>query len=780
MVGAVLLGGLGLGGIFLYYGLDPELPRLSSIGDYHPKVVTRVLARDGQLIGEIFEERRTVVPREKIPAAMIHALVDAEDAQFYEHKGLDYSGMVRALIYNLRPGAHLQGASTLTQQLVRNFLLKTSERTLKRKVQEMILARRIETALSKDEIIALYLNQIEFGHQRFGVEEAARFYFGKPIAEVNAGEAALLASLPKSPTEMDPWKRPERVKDRQRYVLSQMLRYGHISKSDAEYFAAAPIQVVRPAASVGTAPEFVDEVRKLLTTMLGPARLPYLGTTVVTTCDVRIQKLTRQALERNLELLDERQDYRKPLGRMKNLTQSAIKSTLDERALRRLHRLIDKPTREQRTRWLDDRARAFVQGRTVEAVVVEIRAGKPGEPAGLVMDSGGTRGFLPVSTAHDRYNPKQLPIEKRFSPGDILVVRSEASFGKMGELPILVPEFGPQGAVVVLDPVSREVRAIVGGYGYRPGSFDRALQARRQPGSAFKPFLYAAAFASRKYTPASVVNDSPQIYQLPGMPPWAPKNAESHEFLGPVRLRVALAKSLNTVASQLVYDLGADALVEMARSLGIESKLEPNLSLGIGSSVVTLIEMTNAFATFAAGGKRATPILISRIGDEEQPRPAPEQGVSPEVAYLVTSLMESVIEEGTGVAAKGRLKRPAAGKTGTTNADRDAWFVGFTPDLAAGVWVGFDDMRELGRGEQGARSALPVWIEVMTGALRGAPPQPFLEPAGIVTARIDAATGLIAVPGAPGAIDEKFLQGTEPVEVAPEQGAPNPDTFLTQ
>ncbi len=787
----LLLGGAGalvlaaaVTALFLVYGADPDLPRMGNIGDYRPKVVTRVVDRDGEPIGEIFDERRTVVPRAKIPDVMIHAIVDAEDAQFYEHKGLNYVGMLRAFINNLQPGRHLQGGSTITQQLVKTYLLKTNERTIKRKVQEVILARRIEGELTKDEIITIYLNQIYFGHNRYGVEEASRFYFGKPVAEVNAGEAALLASLPKGPEEISPLRHPERAKDRQRYVLSQMLRYGHISKADAEKYANAPIQVVKQPATVGSAPEVIDEVRKVLAERFGHDKLDSLGLTVKTGIDSHIEKVARDALERGLESLDERQGYRKAVTHLKTVTPAAIKQVLDERALHRLHQAIEKPTKAQREAQLEGRARALPTGKVAEAVVVQVLPQASDHP-GVVVDAGGEKAFLALPVAagrHDRYNPKGLPAEKRFTVGDLVVVRVEPTLPptrlKDGALPTAVPEFGPNAAVVAIDPQTREVRALVGGYDFPPGGFDRAVQAKRQPGSAFKPFLYATAFASGKYTPASVLNDSPQVYEMPGLREWKPKNAESHEFLGPVRLRVALARSLNTVASQLVYELGPAALAATAHSAGIESKLDDNaLALGLGSSVVTVEELTNAYATFAAGGKRAAPLLITEIGNEAEPRPEPQQALTPEIAYLVTSMMESVIDEGTAASAKGKLHRPAAGKTGTTSSERDAWFVGFTPDLVVGVWVGFDDTRDLGHGEQGARSALPIWVETMNGALKGVPPKPFAQPPGIVVQRIDPATGLLAAPGGAG-IDEKFLEGTAPTQVAPSTGEQNPDTFI--
>jgi penicillin-binding protein 1A len=801
--GGFLVAVAGVVAVFLIYGADPDLPRLDRVGEYHPKLVTRVVDRDGELLGEIFDERRTVVPRNKISNHMIHAIVDAEDAQFYEHKGLNYYGMVRALVNNLQPGKHLQGASTITQQLVKTYLLKTNERTVKRKVQEVILARRIETELSKDEILTLYLNEIYLGHHRYGVEEASRFFFGKSVADVDPGEAALLASLPKGPEEISPLRHPERAKERQKWVLSRMVLNGHLSQADAKKYSDAPIKLVRQAATVGAAPEFVDEARKVLVERYGRDKLDTLGITVKTTCDARIEKLAREALEKQLESLDDRQGYRKPVAHAKSTTPAAVKSLLEERALRHLHSMIEHPTKAQRERWLEDRAGALAAGKVTEAVVVEVRTADTPPPSvksegnvtkvtqvtkdpsevGVIVDGGSDRAFVPmpvIAGKHDRYNPKGLPVEKRFSVGDVIVVRVEPSLGKTLELPTAVPEFGPQAALVALDPQTREVRAIVGGYQFGAGGFDRAVQAKRQPGSSFKPFLYATAFQSGKYTPATVLNDSPQVYEMSGLKEWKPKNAESHEFLGPVRLRVALAKSLNTVASQLVYDLGPAPLAATAHAAGIESKLDETLALGLGASVVSLFELTNAYATFASGGKRAAPILLSAIGDEQTPAADAQQAIPPEIAYLVTSMMESVIDEGTAASAKGRLHRPAAGKTGTTSSERDAWFVGYTPDLVIGVWVGFDDMRDLGHGEQGARSALPIWIDAMIGAEKGVPPRPFQQPPQIVVARIDPATGLLAAPNATTAIDEKFLPGTAPTQVAPEKGEQNPDTFIME
>jgi penicillin-binding protein 1A len=821
LAGAVL-GGVGAVGLFLVLAADPDLPRIDAVADYRPKVVSKVLAADGELIGEIYEERRTVVPRNKIPAVMIHAIVDAEDAQFYEHGGISYWGIFRAVVDDLRPGAHMRGASTLTQQLVRNLILKSFVRSgvagIKRKVQEMILSKRLESRLSKDEILYLYLNQIEFPYQRFGVEEAAQFYFGKSIADVDAGEAALLASLPKGPSEIDPWKHPDRAKERQRYVLSQMERYHHLTAAEAERFARLPIRLVKPATTaVGTAPEFVDEVKKVLVERFGAKRLASLGVTVTTTCDARMQKLAREAVEKGLVDLDGRQGYRRPLAHLRGtqiqahekklareFPQGPSRDKIVEGVITQLTvggrpseggvggELVDKRAKGRAPTTPTTRP-----GKTAAPPVIAANAptaknltqARPEDHAhdsdGALVSLGAKQGWLPLPASIDRYNPKGLTADKRFAVGDVIRVRV-LDYPK--DKPALLGlELGPQAAVVVLDPNTREVKAIVGGYGYRPGGFDRALAARRQPGSSFKPFVYTAAFATEKWTPASVLVDGPQTYVSPGLAPWKPQNAEKEEFMGPVRLRVALAKSLNTVASQLVDTTrgGVDPVVvaSLAHDLGIESQLETNPSLALGTSVVSPFEMTNAYATFAAGGKRMPPQLIKKVAADEQPAPTTQavQALKPELAYLITNVMQSVIEEGTGVYARGKLGRPASGKTGTTNLDKkrpDAWFMGFTPNLVTGVWVGFDDMRDLGHGEQGARAALPIWVEIMQGALKGVPPTPFAQPPGIVVQKIDPKTGLLAAPGAV-SVDEVFLEGTAPTEVAPAAGEANPDTFIS-
>ncbi|HNK45666.1 MAG TPA: PBP1A family penicillin-binding protein [Pseudomonadota bacterium] len=748
----VCLSMIAVGSIFLYYTSDPSLPTIDTISDYHPKVSTRVLASDGRLIGEIFEERRTVVPRERIPRVIVDAFVDAEDAQFFEHHGLNYVGMVRAVLQSLVQARHLRGASTLTQQLVKTYVLKSNERSLKRKVQEMYLSLRLEKKLSKEEILWLYLTQIYFGHGRYGIEEAARFYFGKSVTDVNPGEAALLASLPKGPEEISPRRNPERAKLRQRYVLSQMARYHHISDAEALKYAEAPILLTAEPQPMGLfAPEYVEEVEKILVEKYGQEKLPYLGLNVRTACNVEVQRAARLALEQGLVRIDERNGYRKG---------------------------VRNPSASDRKKHLEELKKEFPSGppmgRVVEGVVTKVLDGEKNGGWAMV-DLGAVVGNLPLPQVGDRYNPKGIAATQRYSEGDVVKVR----VGRIGkEGPMLVLDAGPQGAVVVMDPETRQVMAMIGGYGYLRGSFNRVLRAKRQPGSAFKPFVFATAFESRRYTAASVLNDSPQVYDLPDLKAWAPKNAGAHNttFMGPVRLRIALAQSLNTVASQLMYDLKPPPVAAMAKSLGIESPLEETYALALGASVVTPLELTNAYATLAAKGRRGDPLWILQVGTEPPQQSDLHQAVTPDLAFLLSHVMQSVIEEGTAVGIKGKLRRPAAGKTGTTNANRDAWFVGYTPDVVAGVWVGFDDSRSLGEKEQGARSALPIWLDVMQVAVKDKRVQNFVQPASVVIQNIDPVSGKLPAPGAP-SIEEVFLAGTEPTEQAPAPGETSAATW---
>ncbi len=745
--------------VFWVYGRDKSLPSIDSIGDYHPKQVTALLDRKGERIAEIFTERRSYVAYDDVPAIQIDAFVVAEDASFWTHGGIDYRGMARAFFTNLRSGKTKQGASTITQQVVKTFVL-SPERTFKRKIQEIILARRLEKKLSKKDILTLYMNQIYFGHGRYGVEEAARFYFGKDVKDVTIGEAAMLAGLPQSPENISPRKNPGRAKERQTYVLNQLVKHGKITAAEAKRWIDAPIQVVRePFPHLGDAPEWLEGVKQELLTEYGADGLDKLGADVRTTMRPDIQVAAREALRAALRAVDARHKLGRPLRKV----------PVDRIALEtaKLARKLGGAPRP---------------GASYEAVVTAVHD----DDGELVVDLGAWVAALMLGGADDeRWNPaaadgKRKPAGERFAVGDVIRVALPPPLAD-GELArkakhadnrvVIAP--GPEGAVVVIDPQTREVLAMVGGYASRAGGFNRATMARRQPGSSFKPIVYAAALASGRFTPATVVNDSPEVYDL-----WKPQNYKKGAFEGPMRLRHALAKSINTVAIKVLHEVGPDNAVELAQQLGITGDLPRTLSLALGSGEVTPLELTNAFATFAAGGEWRAPRFVARVDETERPPSPSRQVLTPEVAYVTTDMMRSVVEQGTATKARS-LKLTIAGKTGTSNDSKDTWFVGMTADVVVGVWVGYDDNTPLGSGEAGGVTALPAFIDTMKAI--GAKNRPFARPAKVTSVRIDLLTGLLAAEGAPekATMMEVFVAGTEPTEIAPLPGEIDATTFVT-
>jgi len=756
--------------LFWVWGSDPNLPNIEKLSDYRPSQVSRVRSADGAIIGEIFTERRTYVPYEQIPKVVINALVSAEDADFFEHEGIDYLGMIRAFLVNLKEGETVQGASTITQQVVKNLLL-SRERTLKRKVQEIILSRRLENSLSKNEILTLYANQIYFGHGRYGVQEASRFYFGKPVQKVNPGEAAMLAGLPQGPEILSPRKpeNRERAKRRQIYVLQQMVKNGYLDKAEAQKWIDEPIKIIaNPFPDLGVAPEWVDVARAALVEKLGADSLDRAGVDVEVSLDLATQRAAREALRSGLRGYDKRQKYGVPIERLKPEKVSS--------ELARLAKRLPKA--------------GPVAGDEYRAVVTAVH--DDAEGGELVVDLGNWKGSIMLGGIEDeRFNPDHKKASERFGAGDVVramlprEVKKDTAAPRGDDEPAvkrrapahsehaLALASGPEGAVVVIDPKTRRVLAVVGGYNFHPGDFNRATMARRQAGSTFKPFVYATAIDSGEFTPASIVNDAPEVYNL-----WKPENHEKGAFEGPVRLRYALAKSINTVAIKVTHDITPARVAAMAHTMGVESKLPEELSLALGSGEVSPLELTNAFATFAAGGKLAPPQVLRRVGSQAMPAPAAKQVIRPEVAYVIVDMMRSVVSEGTGGGAR-VLKMDVAGKTGTSNDARDAWFQGMTSDIVVGVWVGFDDFkRPLGRGEAGGKTAVPVFVDIMKKV--GRKDSRFQRPAGVVDAKVDKATGLLAPDGAPDKTwyTEVFLAGTAPTEVAPMPGEATADSFV--
>lgn len=735
------------------------LPTVSELqGNYRPPQVTRVLARDGTLLTELYTERRTVVPIETLPARVKIAVIAAEDAHFYEHEGLNYLGMLRALVVNLRSGRTRQGASTITQQVVKNLLLDP-ERSYRRKTREVILAKRLEQELSKEKILELYLNHIYFGHGRYGIEEAARFYFGSSARDVTLSQAALLAGLIASPELNSPRHNMDRAAARRRFVLNQMRDKGFITAEQYDQALREPIGIA-PAveAQAGLAPEAVEIAKRALRRALGDAAA-LGGYTVVTTIDPRMQESARRAVRENLTAYDKRHGLQAPYS-VGSASMRKGRST----------RIAIKPF-EGTPRFAEHKI-----------YVGEVAGHDDG--AGLLLVRVGTvQGSVRLSD-YGRYNPKGL-VPSEFAPkGALLRVSLLApepespAAPQAPQVPLRI-ESGPESALIAIEVRTREVLALVGNYEAIAGGLDRATQAKRQPGSTFKPIVYSYALHTRRLTAATMVETRSST--LSG---YRPMNFEEIDGHRPVRLREALAQSINVAAVHVAQQVGPDNIVGWAHSLGIASHLGADLSLALGAYEVSPIEITNAYATFAAGGVVDTPKFILRIHDASGrdvplgPAPPARRVLEEDEAFLITNLLSSVIDHGTGAKAKS-LNRPLAGKTGTSNDAKDAWFLGFSTEIACGVWVGFDDAVPLGAREAGSTAALPAWIGLMRAAHEGRPVTDFARPSDTVALPIDPATGLRAYSGQQDALIEYFLPGTEPTEMAvPDAGVEQEDAGM--
>jgi penicillin-binding protein 1A len=761
LVGLSLLGALVAWRLVRHH--EAGLPSVSELEHgYRPSQVTRVLARDGTPLAELFTERRTLVRIEDLPRHVTLAFIAAEDASFYEHEGINYLGIARAAIVNLRSGRTRQGGSTITQQVVKNILLESSERTYARKMREALLARRLEQELCpecgtdragrdrrKDKILELYLNHIYLGHGRYGIEEAALDSFGKAAKRLTLSEAAILAGVPAAPELYNPRRDLNRALARRAFVLEQMRAKHFITEAQYEAAKAESVQLP-PARDVESdlAPEAVQIAKKLLFE-LEPERGPKGGFTITTTIDPGLQQASRKALRENLRAFDKRHHldapYRAPSSSKRGHPKSdapLFEGTPDFKA----HRILN----------------GVVIGADDTAGTLEVRVGT-------------ITGTVKIAD-YTRYNPEGLPASKFAEVGahlrvSLLASASPAGPGGAAAPPVKVPlrlEQGPESALVVLDVRTRHVLALAGSYEGQSGALDRATQSRRQPGSTFKPIVYSYALHSRRYTPATLVEVLPRAYEGG----YAPTNYEGWTSPDPLRLREALANSVNIAAVNVLEDVGAANVVDWAKALGIASTLKPTPSLALGAYEVRPLELAGAYATFAAGGIFEEPRIVQRIVDAEgkevalPPLPPPRRVLEPAEAYLITNMLESVIDHGTGQRAK-VLGRRVAGKTGTSNESRDAWFSGFSPEIAGVIWVGYDDAKPLGSGEAGGSAALPAWIQVMDAAHRGKPRSEFARPSGLASVLIDPKTGTRKREGGDSdGLEELFLEGTEPQEAA--------------
>ena len=731
VLGALLLPAA-IGGVALGHGLKLDLPDVEALDRYTPPLNTRVLARDGATIGSFGEQRRTLLAQKDIPKVFLQALVAVEDSSFYDHGGIDLKGIARAAWHDLTTMSFEQGASTLTQQLSRNLFLKP-DKTPRRKLQEMMLAMEIEQRYSKDEILRMYCNQVYMGHGHYGLEAASVFYFGKHAPELDLAESALLAGLIQRPEGLSPFKNPEAALRRRSHVLERMVAARAITQKQADDANRSPLLLSSRRDSADIAPYFVEEVRRALQAKYGEEGIYQGGLEVRTGLDVLMQRTANGAVDMGLRQLDKRQGWR---GR------------------------IDKVAAGQAP---ESWASASWRGGVVEG----------GTYDGVVLQTSRGRARIKVGTVEGTLDGAGVAWTGRADPSAVVrrgdVVRVRVVSAKLAGHAVFALEQEPkvEGALIAIDPKTGAVRALVGGSNFSRSEFDRSMQARRQAGSSFKPFVYAAAL-KKGMTPSDRVLDAPTVFVEPGtFSVYQPENY-GKKYYGLLTFREALEKSANIAAVKVLDRTGFVPVIELARELGLTTALQPYPSMALGAFEVSLFEMTSAYGAFANEGVRVEPYLIEGVRDREgavleQAKPSAREVLSPQVAAVMNALLEGVITDGTGAAAA-TLGRPLAGKTGTTDDFTDAWFIGYTPDLVVGVWVGFDAKKSLGSRETGAQAALPIWQQFMEGAFRDVPPVPFPEVEGVAHAMVDHATGLRAVEtaGCVETLNETFLMGTEP------------------
>lgn len=883
-----------------------SLPQMIKLEDYKPLLVSEVYARGGEKIGEFYRENRILVPYEKIPQRLVQAFVSAEDDTFFEHGGINYIAIMRAFLVNLTSGEKRQGASTITQQVARSLLL-SSEKTYTRKIKEILLAYKMEENLSKEDILFLYLNQIYFGEGAYGIGAAAEVYFRKSVDQLTLGEMAILAGLPQAPSSYSPSNHPQKAKARQRYVLNRMARVGYITEDEMQTAINEPITVYLGKEYKQVAPFFVETIRQLLVKELGERAVLDEGLKIYTSLDYHAQLAAGDQVQDGLRDLDKRQGYRGPL---KNL------ATLEERQqfllAERKQLLADKaPVRvilpdgtPQPDRPLTIYHQMDANGKItsnipdyiqknqiVDAVVLQVddRLGLTSvqfaEGIGLIDIAEMAWARIPdPTTASWQADPVEKP-SAVLKPGDVISIKvtddlfqsqrlideSDALKKKKGAQPLQLPDFtqfahvqleqrpSVEGALISFDQVTNDVIAMVGGFEWihKKNEFNRTIQAKRQTGSAFKTIVYAAAL-DHGYTPATPIQDAPVVFtsnEDEGQEEakvWKPHN-HGQKFVGDILFRNALIRSLNIPTIKILEDIGIPWTIDYAKRLGVFSPLNADLSLGLGSSSITLYEMTKVFSNFGRLGKRIRPVVIQKVldlqnqviakdisldqrfdeikeiengfeerrqtylndqtqskleaseneaqnGDVNQQDSSdptatassanpddpsstgkvkkidykpllffddPEQLVRPQTAYIMTTLLSGVISEEGGTGARGRaLGRPAAGKTGSTNGYYDGWFVGYTPQIATGVWVGFDEEKSLGRGEVGGRTALPIWVDYMKAAHTNLPVIDFPVPSEVVYANIDSQTGKLASVSSKSVVRQAFLSGTAPHEMS--------------
>ena len=859
-----------VGVYFVYTSVKNSLPEIIKVEDYKPLLASQVFDRNGKKVGEFFRERRILIPYNEIPEHVVQAFISAEDDQFFQHKGINIQALFRAAIANMRAGRNVQGGSTITQQVAKTLLL-TNERTFSRKLRDILLALQMEKNLSKKDIMYLYLNQIYFGQSAYGIEMAAQTYFRKSARKLTVAEAAMLAGLPKAPSEYSPVRNPSRAKERQNYVLHRMAENKFITAAQKEEFTKAPITVFVKEPFEEMAPYYMETIRQLLVEQLGEDIILNQGVKITASLDLENQKAANKAVVKGLKELDKRQGFRGPL---KTFEEDEIEDFL----VKEKKKIISDQTPE----------RTILEDGTFKEVV-DLKADKKigARPAFLNLTET-YKAIVSEVNDKDKYVIVQLPDAKglidfetmkwarkpdtdvksdraeinkpsqALKKGDEVLVKIISDQAKFtvpvdpnAKKPIKKPAKSVEGlnlaeyvgveldqepllegSLLSFDQTTQDVLAMVGGYSFARNEYNRALQAARQTGSAFKALVYAAAL-EKGYNPSTRIIDAPIVYKQNQVDEegqgdekiWSPSN-HGHGYSGEITMRNALIKSLNIPSVKIVEDIGVNYSIEFARRLGVFSKLNPDFTLVLGSSSLTLYEMTKAFSEFGRNGLRTRPMIVKKVVDrsgkvllenlslesrylketqeidkefeekrqkylaEEKAREEknsntaseneidpsmgspfyfenPEQLIKPEVAYVITQMLKGVVTDpgGTGGRAA-QIGREVAGKTGTTNGYVDGWFIGYTPNVATGVWVGFDRERSIGKGEVGGRTALPIWIDFMKQVHEKLPVLSFTEPKNIKTVKIDSETGMLASSSTVRTVEQAYIEGTEPTAAA--------------
>ena len=842
--GAILILGI-LTAFLSYKALKASLPTLITVKDYQPLLVSQVYDRNKKVIGEFYRERRVLVPYEKIPKQLVQAFLAAEDDQFFEHKGINYVAIMRATLANMRAGRKVQGGSTITQQVAKTLML-SSEKTFIRKAKEAILAQQMEETLSKEDILYLYLNQIFFGQNSYGVEMASQNYFRKPVEKLELAEMAILAGLPQAPSRYSPVRNPKFAKDRQVYVLRRMAEVGFISKEESEKAIEQPVKVYLSENYQELIPSYLETVRQLLVQKLGEEMVLDKGIRIYTSVDSEKQVSAQESVKVGLKELDKRQGFR---GAESNLTDDTAIQELLEKEKKKIITGLTKERIIQRdgtfAEILPKNSNAKIPqhysiGKEYLAVVSEVDD-KTGLVAVRMADIKAIIDFETMMWARKpntsiRYDLDQIKKPSdALKKGDVIQVKiSKEQYAPTGRLSryftankLQAPKYEGfmeveleqepvvEGALVSIDQVNGDILALVGGYDFVKSKFNRTIQAKRQTGSSFKSIVYASAL-DKGYTPATPIMDAPIVFDetkedAEGQEQettWKPTN-HSKKFGGDILFRNALVQSLNVPTVKIIEDLKVPWAAEYSKRLGIFSPLNPDFTLALGSSGVTLYEMTKAFSHLGRLGKRVRPLIIQKVVDRdgqvllenlsldmrfeeeiaasdnyfeekwklflENPESEeakklppiyfenPDQLISPQTAYVMTTLLKAAVEDKMGTGGRARaIGREVAGKTGTTNGYFDAWFIGYTPQISTGVWVGFDQEKSIGQGEVGGRASLPIWVNYMKAAHENLPQMTFPVPEGIVFANIDNDTGKLASSSSREVVRQAFKEGTEP------------------